>query len=467
MELLSNLSKRDLGDFPVKTRLPPASSSSSQRSESPRRRVHPASGAKHPTRPGRHDNASNIAPTPSLGADGGSGNLGDGAHGIHLLLRPPDLLTPSQMPPLHGHSPPTPAPPTLVAPEDLYPANSAEVDWGSGDYLETLTFMGSEGEEFSMVTTLPTHGYDPYDDDDYSAGVSYNTAFPSRPVPSLSSRALLPSVTVGYGTSLRTAHPTDPRLPHAPGSSQDGNLNDDLDFDWAELYPIEPTEMLLPDMNSMEYYNTLLAKENASAAGNRTHPAHPHIKPTATHAHPASPTRPPTPSEGVIPGEAPDQVDWYHPISPVTPTPPQKPVTPPDLPTDHQPPAGGPSLTGKAPPRPFSPDLKAGGEQPRQPSTPPVVSQGPAIQAVTLKPPAPPKPRTTTKPTTTTTTTTAATTTTTTATLSTKPLLPPTPRVPLSIAPRQYVCNITKPEMYLVRVGESRFFLYYRKSPAL
>ncbi|KAI4880298.1 hypothetical protein NFI96_031724 [Prochilodus magdalenae] len=451
VELPFSLSKRDHGDFPVKNRLPPASSSS-QRSESPRRRTHPASGVKDPSRPGHHDNTSSIAPTPSLGADGGSGNLGDGAHGIHLLLRPPDLLTPSQMPPLRGHSPPTPAPPTLVAPEDLYPAQSAEVDWGSGDYLETLTFMGSEGEEFSMVTTLPTHGYDPYDDDDFSAGVSYNTAFPSRPVPTLSSRVLLPSVTVGYGTSLRTTHPTDPRLPHAPDSTQDGN--EDLDFDWAELYPIEPTEMLLPDMNSMEYYNTLQAKENASAARNRTQPAPPHIKPTATHTQPAGPTHPP--SLGTSPGEVPDQVDGHHPIAIVTPTPQQKPALPPDSSADHRQPAGAPSLPGKAPPRPSLPGPKAGSAQPSQPSalTPPVISQGPVIQAVTLKPPSPPKLRTTTKPaTTTTSTTTTSTTTTTTTTLSSKPLIPPTPRIPLSIAPRQYVCNITKPDMYLVRVG--------------
>ncbi|XP_049329214.1 UPF0606 protein KIAA1549 isoform X1 [Astyanax mexicanus] len=444
-ELPSNLSKRDLGDFPAKARLPPASSSSSQRSENPRRRAHPASGARHSVRPGRHDNASSIAPTPSLSADGGSGNLGDSAHGIHLLLRPPDLLTPSQMPPIHGHGPPTPAPPTLVAPEDLYPAHSAEVDWGSGDYLETLTFMGSEGEEFSMVTTLPSHGYDPYDDDDFSTGVSYNTAFPSRPVPSLSSRVLLPSVTVGFGTSLRTAHPTDPRLPQAPDSTQDSNTNEDVDFDWAELYPIEPTEMLLPDMNSMEYYNTLQAKENASTAGNRTHPpTHPHIKPTATHPHPAGPTHPPTP-----PG-ARDQLDRHHSISAVTPTPPQKPASPPDSATDHQQTPKAPSFPGKPPPRPSLPTSKADSAQPKQPTvqTPPVIiSHAPPIQAVTLKPPPPPKLRTTTKPTTTTSTTT------TTTTLATKPLLPPTPRIPLSIAPRQYVCNITKPDMYLVRAG--------------
>ncbi|XP_076861310.1 UPF0606 protein KIAA1549 isoform X2 [Brachyhypopomus gauderio] len=452
-ELLSSLYKRALGDFPAKSPSPAASSSSSssQRSESPRRRAHAPSGAKHPGRSSRHDNTVGIVPTPSLGADGGSSNLGDGAHGIHLLLRPPDLLTPSQMPPLHGHSPPTPAPPTLVIPDDLFPAPSAEVDWGSGDYLETLTFMGSEGEEFSLVTALPTHGYDPYDSDvDFDAGVSYNTAFPSRPIPTLSSRLLLPSVTVGFGTSLRTAHPTEPHPPRVADSAQDSNMNDDLDFDWGELYPIEPTEMLLPDMNSMEYYNTLQAKENAGAVGNRTHPAHPHIAPTRTHA--AGPTRTLAPSMATGPVEVLDREDSPLPVPAVTPTPPQKATTPPATPpssTDHQQPPRPPSFPGKESPHPPSPRPKAGGARPMVPSGqgPPGISHGPDIQAVTLKPPSPPKLHTTSKPITTTITTT------TTTTLADKPLTPQTPRIPLSIAPRQYVCNITKPDMYLVRVG--------------
>ncbi|XP_026874412.2 UPF0606 protein KIAA1549 isoform X2 [Electrophorus electricus] len=455
VELLSSMYKRALGDFPVKANLPAASSSSSQHSESPRHRAHAPSGAKHPVHSSHHDNAASIVPTPSHGANGRSSNLGDGAHGIHLLLRPPDLLTPSQIPLLHGHSPPTPAPPTLVVPDDLYPAPSAEVDWGSGDYLETLTFMGSEGEEFSLVTTLPTHGYDPYDsDDDFSAGVSYNTAFPSRPIPSLSSRLLLPSVTVGYGTSLRTAHPADPHPPHVPDSAQDSDMNDDLDFDWGELYPIEPTEMLLPDMNSMEYYNTLQAKENASAGGNRTRPARPHITPTATQTHTAGPTRTLAPSMATSPVEAPDQVDIPLPIPSVTPTLLQKAATPPATPpassTDRQQPARPPWFPEKESPHPPSPGPKAGSSQPAVPSglVPPGVPLGPDIQAVTVKPPSPPNLHTTTKPTTTTTVATKTMT-----TLADKPLTPPTPRIPLSIAPRQYVCNITKPDMYLVRVG--------------
>ncbi|XP_027007717.2 UPF0606 protein KIAA1549 isoform X1 [Tachysurus fulvidraco] len=425
-KLPSGLSKRDSGFFPTHAGLQQALLSLSQYSENPRSKAHTSSDAKHPAQPVRHDNASGIAPTPSLGADGGSGNLGDSAHGIHLLLRPPDLLTPSQMPPLHGHSPPTPAPPTLLTHEDLDSAQSTEVDWGSGDYLETLTFMGSDGDDLSLVTTLPTHGYDSYEIEDDDAGVRYNTDFPSRPVPTLSSGHLLPSVTLGYGTSLRTAHPSDPRLPHVPDTAQD-----DLDFDWAELYPIEPTEMLLPDMNSMEYYNTLLAKENASAARNQTHLTPPHITPTATHTQLTASTHTLTPSLGVGPNTVTEQVDTPHSIPGVTPTPPQK--------TTVQP-AEVPSYPGKGSPRPALPDTKEGSEQPVVPS---VIPQGPDIQAVTVKVPSAHKPQTSTK---------AMTTTTTTTTTMSKPV-PPAPRIPLPIAPRQYVCNITKQDMYLVRVG--------------
>ncbi|GAA6102780.1 UPF0606 protein KIAA1549 isoform X2 [Tachysurus ichikawai] len=428
-KLPSGLSKRDSGFFPTHAGLQQALLSLSQYSENPRSKAHTSSDAKHLAQPVRHDNASGIAPTPSLGADGGSGKLGDSAHGIHLLLRPPDLLTPSQMPPLHGHSPPTPAPPTLLTHEDLDSAQSTEVDWGSGDYLETLTFMGSDGDDLSLVTTLPTHGYDSYEIEDDNAGVRYNTDFPSRPVLTLSSGHLLPSATLGYGTSLRTAHPSDPRLPHVPDPAQD-----DLDFDWAELYPIEPTEMLLPDMNSMEYYNTLLAKENASAARNQTHLTPPHITPTATHTQLTGSTHTLTPSLGVGPNTVTEQVDKPHSIPGVTPTPPQKPTVQP---------AGVPSYPAKGSPRPALPDAKEGSEQPVVPSTPPVIPHGPVIQAVTVKVPSAHKPQTPTK---------AMTSTTTTTTTMSKPV-PPAPRIPLPIAPRQYVCNITKQDMYLVRVG--------------
>lgn len=450
-KLQSGLSKRDFGFFPTHAGLQLASLSLSQYSENSRRKAHTSPDAKHPAHPVHHDNASSIAPTPSLGTDSGSGNLGDSAHGIHLLLRPPDLLTPSQMPPLHGHSPPTPAPPTLLTHEDLDSAQSTEVDWGSGDYLETLTFMGSDGEDLSLVTTIPTHGYDSYESEDDNHGISYNTDFPSRPVLTLSSRHLLPSVTLGYGTSLRTAHPSDPRLPHVPDTAQD-----DLDFDWADLYPIEPTEMLLPDMNSMEYYNTLLAKENASAARNQTHKTPPRITPTATLTQLTGSTHALAPSLGVGPRTVTDQVDKTHPISGVTPTTPQKPPTLPISPTGNRQPPEVPSFPGKGSSHPDLIDTKAGTEQSVVPSAPPGIPQGPVIQAVTVKVPFAHKPQTPTRATTTTTTTT------TTTAVSTKPV-PPAPRIPLSIAPRQYICNITKQDMYLVRVGE--FFYFAERYP--
>ncbi|XP_051974700.1 LOW QUALITY PROTEIN: UPF0606 protein KIAA1549 [Xyrauchen texanus] len=447
VELPSNMSRRSLTQLPSRTHSPPAlsssssSSSSSQRSERTRR---PASGAKHAMSPGRHDSASSIDPTSSLGSEG-SGNLGDGAQGIHLLLRPPDLLTPSQMPPIREDRAPTPAPPTLMAPEDLYPTHSAEVDWGSGDYLETLTFMGSEGEEFSLVTTLPMHGYDPYDADDDTT-VSYNTEFPSRPILPLSSRDLQPSRTIKYGTNLRTAHPTDPRLPLVPDPAHTNDMEDDLDFDWAELFPIEPTEMLLPDMNSMEYYNTLQAKENASIARNRTNHAHPHITPTHTTV---GPTHTPTATLGKVP----DHIDWTTP-QPTPPVTSQKPTKPPSsTSTDtQQPPEVRLTPEKGVPSIPTHVGKTVPSTQP-----PHSTSKGPVIQAVTLKTPTATKPRTTTiKTTRTTTTTTVKTTTTMSSTsLSTKSPPPTTPRIPLSIAPRLYVCNITKPDMYLVRVGMS------------
>lgn len=444
-KLPSSLSKRDSGFFPTHAGFWQASLSLSQYSETPRRKAHTSSGAKHPAPPVHPNNASSIAPTPSLGANGGSGNLGDSAHGIHLLLRPPDLLTPSQMPPLHGHSPPTPAPPTLLTHEDLDSAQSTEVDWGSGDYLETLTFMGSDGEDLSLITTLPTHGYDSYEIEDDKAGVRYNTDFPSRPVLTLSSRHLFPSITLGYEPSLRTAHPSDPRLPHVPDAAQD-----DLDFDWAELYPIEPTEMLLPDMNSMEYYNTLLVKENARAARNQTHLTPPHITPTATHTQPTGSTHTLVPSLGVGPKTVTDQVDTPDSIPGVTPTPPRKPILHPISPTEHQ--QSVPSHPGKGSPHPGVPDAKAGSEQLLVPSTPPNIPQGPVIQAVTVKIPTAHKPQTPTRATTTTTTTTAV--------ISTKPV-PPAPRNPPNVAPRQYICNITKQDMYLVRVGKSFFSFFF------
>ncbi|KAG7455875.1 hypothetical protein MATL_G00245700 [Megalops atlanticus] len=152
----------------------------------------------------------------------------DAAQGIHLLLKPPEMPAPSLVPFLRPQTTWAPPEPTRAPPEELYPTHTAEADWGSGDYLETLSFMGSEGDDFSLVTTLPSEVYEWED------------------------------------------------------ASTEGG-----DPDWADTYTIEPTEILLPDMNSLEYYTTLLAKENASSAGprgNGTSSSLPptHVAPTGT-----------------------------------------------------------------------------------------------------------------------------------------------------------------------------------------
>ncbi|XP_076159886.1 UPF0606 protein KIAA1549 [Alosa pseudoharengus] len=320
-----------------------SSSSSPQRFEAARR--HSPSGSRHSKKASGHHghgrgpvssaNANVSRARTEASDDRNDGSRDDGAQGIHLLLRPPELLAPSQGPLLHGNerqgpllhgNEPTPATPTLAPPDDTESSPTAE-DWGSGDYLETLTFMGADAEDLSLLSSLHTE-----DLDEAGTGVSYDTAFPARPTLPLSSRPLPP-----------TAAAVDPRLP--PGAG----VEEELDFDWAELYPIEPTEMLLPDMNSLEYYNMLQNRENPT----------PHA------------------SMGIA-------------------RPPGPPAIPPPAPTI-----------------------------PRRPTT----------QAVTTKPPrAPSTPRPSTMP-------------------PKQAPTPPTPRIPLSPPSRQPLCNISRPDMYLVQVG--------------
>ncbi|KAG9335205.1 hypothetical protein JZ751_005557 [Albula glossodonta] len=201
--------------------------------------------------------------------------LGDAAQGIHLLLNPPEVIAPSQVPVIRPHTTSATPEPTIVPPEEFYPTHTMEDDWGSGDYLETMSFMGPDGEDFSLVTSLPTELYDLED----SSSEVYDTSFPSRIVPALSSLHISssPTLTSSYGYSLHTAAPMEPHPSHSghpspepPVTSQNhGPADEGSDLDWADTYTIEPTEILLPDMNSLEYYTTLLAKENASAAGGR------------------------------------------------------------------------------------------------------------------------------------------------------------------------------------------------------
>uniref|UniRef100_A0A3Q4N102 UPF0606 protein KIAA1549-like n=1 Tax=Neolamprologus brichardi TaxID=32507 RepID=A0A3Q4N102_NEOBR len=166
-----------------------------------------------------------------------------GAQGIHLLLRPPDLLSPSLPPPLPPHSQPT-----LTPPPPWEQGPSLEEAWGSGDYLETLSFMVPEGDEMALATPLPSH---PYDGDNGGDWVSYDTSFPARPTLSLSSKLPL------------SPSSSTPNIPlHTQPAHPDVFPTWDEDYDLEDMIPLEPTELLLPDMNSLEYQVRDLLKKD-------------------------------------------------------------------------------------------------------------------------------------------------------------------------------------------------------------
>ncbi|XP_026182638.1 UPF0606 protein KIAA1549-like [Mastacembelus armatus] len=374
------------------------------------------------------------------GNSGGAGSAEDsdsGAQGIHLLLRPPDLLSPSLPPPLPPHTQPT-----LTPPPTWDQSPTSEEAWGSGDYLETLSFMVPEGEEMALATPLPSQ---PYDDDTGGDWVSYDTAFPARPTLPLSSRLPLSPSSSTPSIPLHT-RPTHPEI----------FPTWDEDYDLEDMMPLEPTELLLPDMNSLEYYTNLLAREREKdhVWVNRTD-TKPPITPTTTQT-PASPSSGPPPAGGP-----------RHP--PGGPTPPL--TLSPTLKDEEELPA--PSTTHKIPstPLPTAPKSKENipvpGRYPPQPPSnttgrvPPPPPLGPPTRPDRPERPAvvtakgPPNRTTTTK---TTKTTASAITTTTQITAISLTRAPPvtTPRVAQTPSTRQYLCNVTKPEMYLVRIVSSR-----------
>lgn len=381
------------------------------------------------------------------GNNSGTGSAEDsdsGAQGIHLLLRPPDLLSPSLPPPLPPYHQPT-----LTPPPPWEQGPSLEEAWGSGDYLETLSFMVPDGEELALATPLPSH---PYDDDDEVDWVSYDTAFPARPTLPLSSRLPLSPSSSNPSIPLHT-QPTQPAV--FPTWDEDYNLED--------MMPLEPTELLLPDMNSLEYYTNLLARERERERQRerdqdrvRRPDSEPSITPTTTQT-PRSPT---SPSQGSSP---PPGQELKHPTGtpPLTLSPtltaeeslttiktPSTPPPPSPRPKDYAPvpgrhPVSHPSnTTGQGPQhpplgRPTYPD---------RPERPPVVIEMPEKALPT---------RTTTITKAMTKTTAITTTTQMTAISLTRAPPHTTPRASQTQPTRQYLCNVTKPEMYLVRVGKT------------
>ncbi|XP_041746542.2 LOW QUALITY PROTEIN: UPF0606 protein KIAA1549-like [Coregonus clupeaformis] len=195
---------------------------------------------------------------------------------IHMLPKPsPEMqLAPSYVPFLSPHTTSSSAEPTMVPPEDIFPTNTMEVDWGSGDFMETMSFMGSEGDDFFLVTNLPTDMYDLED----SNAESYDTSFPSRVGVSFSSMRHMTSspslTTTVYSSSVRSVAPTSVPLSIHPSPSHptlasrqtptpQGGLPEASDVDWTDNFTVEPTDLLLPDMNSLEYYTIQLTKDDS------------------------------------------------------------------------------------------------------------------------------------------------------------------------------------------------------------
>uniref|UniRef100_A0A4W5NYF4 Si:ch211-1e14.1 n=1 Tax=Hucho hucho TaxID=62062 RepID=A0A4W5NYF4_9TELE len=198
----------------------------------------------------------------------------DAAQGIYMLLKPsPEMqLAPSYVPFLSPQTTSSSAEPTMFPTEDFFPTNTMEVDWGSGDHPETMSYMGSEGDDLSLVTNLPTDMYDLED----SNAERYDTSFPSRVGVSFSSMRHVTSslslTTTDLSSGVRSVAPTSvpPSIHPSPSHSMlastptpQGSLPEGSDIDWTDTFTVEPTDLLLPDMNSLEYYTIQLTKDDS------------------------------------------------------------------------------------------------------------------------------------------------------------------------------------------------------------
>ncbi len=234
-------------------------------------------------------------------------------------------LEPSQVVFIHHQMTSVSVEPTMGPPEVLFPTNTMDVEYGSGDYLETMSFMGSESNDYSLVSNLVSDVYD-FED---SNSETYDTTFPSRMVMSFSSKNLYASsisvtnsfsskpvesssfnsnstfngattnltkhvttfqsfttavpfnmsippvytsiLTSNVGHTISTIQPTRVLyLPILPTTSdvlnqnQSVNESSELASDWPGTVTVQPTDVLLPDMNSLEYYTIQLTKDNGS-----------------------------------------------------------------------------------------------------------------------------------------------------------------------------------------------------------
>ncbi|XP_069018167.1 UPF0606 protein KIAA1549 isoform X2 [Embiotoca jacksoni] len=200
------------------------------------------------------------------------------ARDVNMPLNPDEILSRGyNVPFIAPHLKSPSSEPTELSPEDFYPTNTMEVDWGSGDYLETMSFYNSDQDDYSLVTKLPS---DSYDLEDYTE--SYDTSFPSRVGIFPSSLHPLhvspsPSLMTTFSTvgPLKSIHPssfsTTVQFTVEPTPTANSDVPDLSDIDWPDTFTIQPTDVLLPDMNSMEYYTTQLNKENNGSGTGAEH----------------------------------------------------------------------------------------------------------------------------------------------------------------------------------------------------
>ncbi|XP_053742248.1 UPF0606 protein KIAA1549 isoform X2 [Synchiropus splendidus] len=194
----------------------------------------------------------------------------------HALLEPGmyqddnHILAPSYHVPFIPIQPTSPSSvPTEVFPEYFYPTNTMDFDWGSGDYMETISYLSPDGDDYSPLTKVPS---DAFDNDDYTE--NYDTSFPSRVGLSLSTLPAVhftPSLTPVFNTIHPSSHsPNHPALYHKlePTPTLYSDIAATSYIEWSDHFSIHPTDVLLPDMNSLEYYHTSqLDKENTAGSG--------------------------------------------------------------------------------------------------------------------------------------------------------------------------------------------------------
>ncbi|KAF5895448.1 uncharacterized protein DAT39_014840, partial [Clarias magur] len=192
-------------------------------------------------------------------------------------------------------------------PEVYFPTSTMDVDYGSGsgDYLETMSYVGSDGDDDSLVTNFPSDMYD-FED---SNSETYDTSFPTRLMIPLSTRYFSPSPSITVPDShvtmnsemaisqsimtsrspnltiissnsnhilfsntvylgVQAIHPT---AVHSSATSHESKIVSETSESYS-IWPdvtIEPSDVLLPDMNSLEYYNIQRLKNDETLTEQR------------------------------------------------------------------------------------------------------------------------------------------------------------------------------------------------------